>query len=392
MNRRGFVERCAALAASLPVFSVLGGCGAVSRVPELDVTFEGDVLVIGAGAAGLAAGYLLDRYGVPFRILEASGRLGGRVRQLDGFADFPIDLGAEWIHTHPRVLAELLDDPDAEGSIDVVPYSPDSVALVGASGPVRFDAGGAFYSEYKFARSTWWSFLDDHVAAPIRDRIVLDTPFATIDHSGDRVVVTDASGGVHTADRVIVTVPVAVLQKGQIAFVPPLPDAKLRAIDDVRIPPGLKVFLRFEERFYPDIALVGGLSADKIYYDAAFRKGSEDHVLGLFWVSPDAGEWTAMDDDAIVAAALAELDDWFDGAASAAFIDGRVQNWSREPHIGGAYSWDHRRAPEAVIAGLNRPVDDVIFFAGEATSYDEWSTVHGAMQSAYDTVARVLEG
>ena len=56
------------------------------------------IIVIGAGAAGLTAGHLLEQRGIEFEILEAAPIYGGRVRKLEGFADFPIDLGAEWIH------------------------------------------------------------------------------------------------------------------------------------------------------------------------------------------------------------------------------------------------------------------------------------------------------
>lgn len=56
------------------------------------------VIVIGAGAAGLYAGWYLQERGFNVQVLEASDRVGGRVRQLSGFADFDIELGAEEIH------------------------------------------------------------------------------------------------------------------------------------------------------------------------------------------------------------------------------------------------------------------------------------------------------
>ena len=50
------------------------------------------VIIIGAGAAGLTAAYDLHRKHIPFHILEAHSTLGGRMRKLEGFADYPIDL------------------------------------------------------------------------------------------------------------------------------------------------------------------------------------------------------------------------------------------------------------------------------------------------------------
>ena len=57
------------------------------------------VLIIGAGAAGLTAGYILHNKGVSFEILEAADTYGGRLKKTEALADFPIDLGAEWLHT-----------------------------------------------------------------------------------------------------------------------------------------------------------------------------------------------------------------------------------------------------------------------------------------------------
>ena len=53
---------------------------------------------MGAGAAGITAGHALSEKGIDFEILEASSVHGGRVKKTAGFADFPIDLGAEWVH------------------------------------------------------------------------------------------------------------------------------------------------------------------------------------------------------------------------------------------------------------------------------------------------------
>ncbi|MDR3463374.1 MAG: FAD-dependent oxidoreductase, partial [Beijerinckiaceae bacterium] len=67
-----------------------------------------EVVVIGAGAAGLAAGRELRRRGVSFVILEARDRVGGRAWTVPHGAAAPLDLGCEWLHSGSRnVLAEL---------------------------------------------------------------------------------------------------------------------------------------------------------------------------------------------------------------------------------------------------------------------------------------------
>ncbi len=58
----------------------------------------GSVLIVGAGAAGLAAGQALAEAGIPALILEARGRIGGRVQTQYDFAASPVELGAEFVH------------------------------------------------------------------------------------------------------------------------------------------------------------------------------------------------------------------------------------------------------------------------------------------------------
>lgn len=398
MDRRDFLRSMAAAGMAPAAASAFAtACNPdIGQFWDFDVQFEGEVVVIGAGAAGLGAGYLLERYGVPFTVLEAAPVTGGRTRSLEGFADFPIDLGAEWIHEDPRVLATLIDDPDARGSEGVVVYSPDTVAAVSDGQVVQLNAGGNYYSEYKFKRGTWHGFLERNFADRFRDRIRTGTQVVAIDHSGPRVRLTTAGGEELEADAVVITVPIQILQRGDIAFTPALSAARQADIDAVDVPDGLKVFLEFRERFYPDMLLTGGplddVSYERLFYDAAFRKESDRHVLAMFCVGGVATRYVEMDDDAIVADIVAELDGLFDGAATRHLKQAVVQNWSAEPFVGGAYSYGYAGDEQAIKRRLRAPVGGRLFFAGEALSYWNSSTVPGAMQSAYRAVQRVLEG
>lgn len=401
MERREFLRGAMAAGMAPAVASTFAtACGGarIGRLWDFNVSFDGEVVVIGAGAAGLAAGYLLDRYGVPFTVLEAAPVIGGRTRRLEGFADFPIDLGAEWIHEDPRVLAELIDDPDAAGSVDVVPYSPDRVSVVNDEGEaVRLNAGGNYYSEYKFRRDTWHGFLETRFAARFEGSIRTSTPVVSVDHSGERVRITLLDGELIEADAVVITVPVKILQRGDIAFTPPLSSRRAADLDAIDVPDGLKVFLEFKERFYPDMLLTAGalddVSYERLYYDAAFRKGSDRHVLSMFCVGGVATRYVEMaSDQDIVDDIIAELDGFYGGQASAHLVQAVVQNWSAEPYIRGAYSTGYRGDEQAIKRRLRAPVDGRLFFAGEALSGWNSSTVPGAMQSAYQAVQVLLEG
>lgn len=71
------------------------------------------VLVIGAGAAGLAAASTLRAEGVDVRVLEARERIGGRIHTSHAWADLPVDLGALWIHgSEDNPLVELAEHAD----------------------------------------------------------------------------------------------------------------------------------------------------------------------------------------------------------------------------------------------------------------------------------------
>lgn len=393
MKRRDFLRHLARASASLPLIPLLSSCTEVGGLYDnFEVNFNGKVIIVGAGPAGLAAGYLLERYGIEFEILEASARFGGRVRRAQGFADFPIDLGGEWIHDNPAVLAALIDDATVQDAVDVVPFSPETASVWDGEALDSQNFTMNYYGEYKFKRTTWYGFLERYIAAGIQDRILLERPVIEIDYTGARITLRDSLGNTYEADRVLLAVPLQILRSGSIAFAPALPEDKLAMARSAIIPPGLKVFVEFSERFYPDIVLVGNLlDSDRIFYDAAFRKDSPRHVLALFNVGEDAEEFTALaDDDAIIERVISQLDDIFDGRASQHFVQAIVQNWSREPFIQGSYVTDFESSTDDFVATLRAPVDGRLYFAGSSMSIDNMSTVHGAMQTAYEVVEVLL--
>jgi monoamine oxidase len=85
------------------------GLGALSLKSARATGADFDVIVVGAGVAGIGAGLALKQAGVSFRILEAADRIGGRAltdttffRSADGKSAVPFDIGCAWIHAyHP---------------------------------------------------------------------------------------------------------------------------------------------------------------------------------------------------------------------------------------------------------------------------------------------------
>ena len=399
MNRNEFIRKSTFLSLGLPFLpSLIGSCGP-EEIKNLDfnVNFSGDVLVIGAGSAGLTAGYLLKRNNINFRILEASSDFGGRMKRVSNFADFPIDLGAEWIHEDPSILGRMLHNTSLDDSIDLITYNPQTFRLWNGKKLKKLNWASNFYSEYKFKSTSWYGFFEKYMVPQVEDHLLLNHPVASIDYSSDRVLVETESGDSFSADRVLVTVPIKILQSESIRFNPTLPSSKKEAFSKVSFGDGLKVFIEFSERFYPDILLFGGLiealtSDSKTYYDAGFGKGSNRNILGLFSINEDANRYTRLgSDEAIITEVLAELDEIFEGKASEYYIKHVIQNWSQEPYIGGAYSYEFSGNTEKIMKQISSPLDNKLFFAGESMSVDHQATVHGASLTAYDAIKLMLE-
>ena len=73
-----------------------------------------DTIILGAGLAGLTAAYYLQKHNMPFRILEARDRIGGRVYTIPTHSGGTIEMGATWFapkHIHLLNLIQELSVP-----------------------------------------------------------------------------------------------------------------------------------------------------------------------------------------------------------------------------------------------------------------------------------------
>jgi monoamine oxidase len=236
MTRKEFLKACGMLGIGLPLMNTISSCDAPLN--------PGDkVLIIGAGAAGMSAGYLLNKQGVDFEILEASDTYGGRMKTNTSFADFPIPLGAEWLHVGTDVFTDLI--PDGSANVTTVPYDQANDYGLWDGEQITIAAAG-FDGDRKFVGGTWLTFFQDNVVPSILDKISFNQVVQSIDYSGDEVIV-QTTNGQHTANRVIFTAPVKILQVGDITFTPALPSRKQNAINDVQIWDGFKAFIEFSD-------------------------------------------------------------------------------------------------------------------------------------------------
>lgn len=326
------------------------------------------VIVIGAGAAGLGAARQLADADVAVTVVEGRDRIGGRVHT-DTSLGVPIDLGAGWIHGADRnPLTELAqrfgvkrfvteEDNAAIYDADGTEVADDQLdEILGGLADLDFAAGDtvgdvvraaiddldvddaalATYAVTSVVEHETAADIDDlsaealdegeefsgdeavvpsgylDVLAPLAAGIDLQLGriVSWIGHSDEGVEVEFDDASTMVADRVIVTVPLGVLKAGVIEFEPPLPDAKLGAIERLGMGVLDRVVLQYETVFWDaDVDLIGYVNPDPgvfIEWDNRSRVVDAPIITG-FNAGSVAEGIEALDDDEVVAVAAGVL-------------------------------------------------------------------------------------
>ena len=271
-----------------------------------------DVLVIGAGVAGLAASLELSRAGLQTLVLEARDRLGGRIFT-DHSSGFPVELGAEFVHGRSpdlfgpiirarlqtaevagemrrkrdglwddagQVMAEVnhlfekmpVNEPDQsfQQYIEKSRYSPETRQLAlnfvegfHAADPRRVSvhwlirttqAEEKIDGETSFRVGEGYDRVVNAIAEEMeaeRCETLLNTPITQIRWRRGEVSANAGAAEFH-APLALVTLPLGVLQSGSVAFDPPLPEEKLQATALLETGPVIRVSLCFHDRFWEE--------------------------------------------------------------------------------------------------------------------------------------------
>lgn len=371
------------------------------ELPEqtaLDKTYsyQGKVIIVGAGASGLAAAKVLEQNNIDYLILEATDRYGGRLKKDTTLADFPIDIGAEWIHSNPRVLNVIKGKTGDQIDEDFVPYKLESAAiwngkkLKPVSGAIRNFLYN-FMPESKFKSSTWYDFVNENIAKDVTHNIVYNSAVKSIDYLSEKVVVKTSNGKTYEADKVLVTVSIGVLKSNDINFIPELSPDKKKAIQSITFEPGFKAALKFSEKFYPDAINCKVKNGEKVFYDIAFKKNAKTNILGFLCKGDETEKYYSLkSEQEIINQLLKELDDMYDGKASQTYMNEYLlENWGQYQFTQGTWTQAFQEK-KSTLKVLNQPLDNKIYFAGEINDTYKQMGVPGAILSGYYAADKLL--
>lgn len=218
----------------------------------------------------------------------------------------------------------------------------------------------------------------------------LSSVVRSVTQAGDSVTVGLADGTTVAAPQVVVTVPLGVLQAGDVVFDPPLSAPVTGALDRLGMGTYDKVFLRFPTRFWGDSWVVrqqGSAGVDwHSWYDMSRVTGAP--VLAALVGGAGARRLETLPDAMVVDEGVAALRKMFGPSVPQpeAF---RITRWAEDPFSRGSYSYLHVGASPDDHDQLGTPSGRVQL-AGEATWSDDPATVHGALLSGLRAAGRLL--
>jgi monoamine oxidase len=412
-----------------------------------------DVIIVGAGVAGLAAAAKLADAGVDVLVVEARDRIGGRVytHHEPGF-DAPIELGAEFVHgmveptlamaaaaglvlvevTGEHIVANGGQPAPAEGFfqhlgrvlhaldihrtpdrsfiafLDALDPTPDERAA--ALGYVQgFDAADPGRVGERWLAASEAASAEDHFDRQFRfvrgydglpawlasripgGAITLSTPVERVLWRRGHVTV-HAGGDEMTARTLVSTIPLGVLHAEAITFDPALEYDRMIGLATGN---AVRVVFRFREIFWEAIDpaasfLHGRTPLFPVWWTAYPLRVP---ILTGWTGGPPAEPLVGQSPDAVADCALESLARHL--GMPRAELDAQVvahwsHDWARDPYARGAYSYGGVGGIDSARR-LAEPVDGTLFFAGEATeSSGRSGTVHGAMATGQRAALEVM--
>jgi len=212
-----------------------------------------------------------------------------------------------------------------------------------------------------------------------------------IDHNNTQVTVK-AGGSSFSADYALVTLPLGVLSRESVRIEPPLSNFKKQAMSRLGIGQINKIFLIFEQPFWPVSTQYFGFHSPirgRFSYYMNYRTFSPFNCLVTFGFGIQGGIVEKMSETQLIAEITPHLKTMF-GTGATAPKRAIMTRWNEDPFARGAYSFAGVGSTDKDHEIMANPEGQRLFFAGEHTHEKYRATVHGAYLSGIREANRIL--
>jgi monoamine oxidase len=406
-------------------------------------------VIVGAGAAGLGAARRAQELGLSFVVLEAMNRIGGRAYTESATFGVPWDAGCHWLHSGSvNLFAKLADEygfhyetgspnrkahdgerwltPGETAAAEHATYT-ELWGAIEAAGKAGKDVSAAEVVDMSHPHIPMlrtglageWSvdipdvstgddvaYRDTHENWPVAEGygalvarhaqglpVELNSPVRKIDWNGPGVSVETGNGAIN-AKAAIVTVSTKIIQDDVITFAPKLPDWKLEAYHAIKLGNANKVSFRIDRNLLGDAHATAWVKVDPAQ-GMWFQLRAFDRDMANGYIAGALGERVeAEGQDALLAIGREALVRMYGSDILESIQAEGCSMWQSEPWIRGAYG-AAQPGKAHLRKDLATPLEDRLFFAGESTSLDFFSTCHGAHLTgiaAADAAAKAIHG
>ena len=411
------------------------------------------VIIIGAGISGLIAAKKLKESGFNVIVLEAQEKVGGRLRTNRSLG-IGFDEGASWIHGIDENPITSLAQQAGMNTFETIDESRKSYDLGGTlrttstydnaedelyvilnsmmnngnetqsfqtvfnnlhptkvndrlwtfllSTYVTFDCGdldqlssllyneGEEFGGAEKIAMNGFDTIANYLANGLN--IQLNQRVSKVDYSDTKVKITH-NGLTSESEYVIVTVPLGVLKNDSIQFIPSLPTAKQNAIQKVGMNCVNKFLLTWDSAFWDDAQYISYTPEiqDKFNYFLNVKKIHPTVNALMTFAYADYGRQTeSMSDSQIIDEIMSHLRDIYGSTIPNPTHLLRTK-WHTNENSFGSYSFTAVGTKMQHFDVLAEEISDKVFFAGEHTNVDYYSTVHGAYLSGIREANKIID-